>query len=136
MDTNFCPAHAILGFAYEQDGQFDKALQQFEQGQELSNESPIMVAEIGRLKAIQGDDGSARRALQKLEKLRKERYVPADNIAIIYAELDDMEKAFELFQEALDEQATGLIQLKVEPKLNKLRSDARFAYLMRRVGLD
>jgi hypothetical protein len=47
----------------------------------------------------------------------------------------DLDQAFAWFNQAYDERSNYLIYLGVEPTLDVLRSDIRYAELMRRVGL-
>jgi hypothetical protein len=47
----------------------------------------------------------------------------------------DNEQAFTWLNRAYDERDNWLIYLKVEPRLDPIRSDARFADLLRRVKL-
>ena len=65
----------------------------------------------------------------------KQRYVSPYFIAIIYAGLGEKDEAFKRLEEAYQERFDLLVYLKVEPKLDSLRSDPRFANLMRRAGL-
>jgi hypothetical protein len=59
-----------------------------------------------------------------------------DGIAVIYAGLGDKEQAFAWLNRACDERDNWLNYLKVEPRLDPLRSDARSTKLLQRVGLS
>ena len=48
----------------------------------------------------------------------------------------DVDDAFRWLETAMDEGATGLIYLRVHPRLDRIRSDPRFPDLVRRYGLD
>jgi hypothetical protein len=61
--------------------------------------------------------------------------VAVDDIADLYAQLGYREKAFAWLERAYQDRQQGLSQLKVAAKFDNLRSDPRFADLMRRVGL-
>jgi DNA-binding winged helix-turn-helix (wHTH) protein/TolB-like protein/Flp pilus assembly protein TadD len=50
------------------------------------------------------------------------------------AQLGEKDKAFETLEAAIRQRASGLVWLKVDPLLDPLRDDPRFADLMRRVG--
>ena len=52
-----------------------------------------------------------------------------------YAALGEKDKAFAALNGVLENREFGLVYLKVDPFLDPLRSDPRFADLMRRVGL-
>jgi hypothetical protein len=55
-------------------------------------------------------------------------------VAESYSLLGDSDNAFVWLNKAYDPHA-GLIYIKVEPKLDRLRSDPRYADLLRRMGL-
>ncbi len=57
------------------------------------------------------------------------------DIAAIYAGLGDNDQAFACLEKAYEQHDAKLVYLKVEPLLDPLRSDPRFAGLLRRVGL-
>jgi len=70
------------------------------------------------------------------ELLLQQRHVLPLDIAMIYARLGENDKAFVWLEKAYDERAGWLIELKVEPAWEKMRSDPRFQDLLRRVGLE
>jgi hypothetical protein len=56
------------------------------------------------------------------------------HIATIYAALGDKDQAFVWLQKAYDERDDRLILLKVDPFWDSLRSDPRYANLVRGIG--
>ena len=56
-------------------------------------------------------------------------------VARAHVELGEKEKAFAALNKAYENRSGGLSWLKVDPLLDPLRSDPRFADLMRKVGL-
>ena len=56
-------------------------------------------------------------------------------IAATYAGLGEKDRAFEWLEKAYDERSDWLVNLKVEQRFDGLRSDPRFADLLRRVNL-
>jgi hypothetical protein len=65
----------------------------------------------------------------------KQTYVSSVTIAQIYAPLEEKDKAFEWLEKGYREHDGRLVQLKVIPEFESLRSDPRFDDLVRRVGL-
>jgi len=68
--------------------------------------------------------------------MAKQRYISPGSIALIYAALGDKDQAFAWLEKA-DKGRDGILaRLKVDPRFDSLRSDPRFADLVRRVGLS
>ncbi len=61
--------------------------------------------------------------------------VPSYLVAIYFAALGEKDKAFGKLNQALKERNSDLEILKVDPRLDSLRDDPRFAELVRRAGL-
>jgi serine/threonine-protein kinase len=77
----------------------------------------------------------ARFRLGELETLGKERYVSPLELARLQALVGEREKAFASLETAFAERSAGLVFLKVEQAWDRIRDDARFASLVRRVGI-
>jgi eukaryotic-like serine/threonine-protein kinase len=77
----------------------------------------------------------ARLRLGDLETLAQERYVSPLDLARLQAQVGDREKAFSSLEAAFAERSAGLVYLKVDRAWDRIRDDARFAALVRRVGI-
>jgi hypothetical protein len=55
---------------------------------------------------------------------------------MIYAALDQKDKAFEWLTKAVEEHDFGLQDIKVEPMFDSLRSDPRFTDLLKKMNLE
>jgi hypothetical protein len=62
--------------------------------------------------------------------------VSAWGIAAVHASLGEVDEAFRWLDIAVEERASGLILLRVHPRLDPIRSDPRYLPLVRRVGLE
>src|SRR5262249_39061655 len=93
------------------------------------------IGALGYVYAVSGRKEEAQRVLEELREMSKRRYISAYTIAIVYAGLGEADPAFEWLSKAYEERAQSLIFLKVNPRLHSLRSDPRFADLVRRIGL-
>ena len=67
---------------------------------------------------------------------REQRVVAAWGIGAVHASLGDVDEAYRWLEMAVQEKASGLILLRVHPRLDPIRHDARYWPLVRRVGLD
>jgi hypothetical protein len=71
-----------------------------------------------------------------LTAARAQRVVSAWGIGAVHASLGDIDEAYRWLETAVQEKASGLSLLRVHPRLDPIRSDARYWPLVRRVGLD
>ena len=70
-----------------------------------------------------------------MQLLSERKYVSPVRIARIYVGLGDRERAFEWLEKGYAGRSDHLTQLKTDPTFDSLRSDPRFADLLRRVRL-
>ena len=135
MDPNYALAHLWLGQVYEQKRMYETAISEFQKGISASNGSSYALARIGQAYAIGGRRSEAQMVLNQLNDLSKEKYVSPYDIGIIYVGLGEKDQAFAWLERAYEERSVWLDFLKVEPNLDPLRSDPRYADLVRRMGL-
>jgi tetratricopeptide (TPR) repeat protein len=114
---------------------YREAVAELRKAVELSSDAPMDVAALGHAYAVSGQRVEAHKALQKLEDLAKRRYVSNFPQALIYAGLGENDRAIERLEWAFREHSSAMVKLKVDPRLEPLRGDARFTDLVRRVGL-
>ena len=60
----------------------------------------------------------------------------AYHVAVIYAALGDTDRAFERLEGAFEERSPWIGYMKVDPRVDPLRSDPRFDELLRKARLD
>jgi len=77
----------------------------------------------------------ARKILDELDQLSKQKYVSPFPIAVAYTGLRENDRAFEALEKAYAERSWGVGMLEVNPVFDPLRSDPRFSVLLRRVNL-
>ena len=135
LDPRFDGAHTDLARSLEALGRFDEAHAQYEEGRRLSGGVAGPSFGLAHLAASRGDVAEARRMLADLIAARRQRVVSAWGIAALHAGLGDVDEAFHWLDTAVEEGATGLIFLRVHPRLDAIRPDPRYAALLRRVGL-
>ncbi|HEV2733196.1 MAG TPA: tetratricopeptide repeat protein, partial [Longimicrobiaceae bacterium] len=94
------------------------------------------VATLGHTYARAGRREDAERVRGEIERARREgkTVTPFDYAAMLGA-LGRRDEAFAALEEAFVGQASGLVTIAVAPSMDPLRSDPRFAVLLRRLGL-
>lgn len=135
MDSNSGLAHWSLGNAYLQAHWFPEAIEEFETAIRLSGDSPDEPAGLAIAHALSGNSARARIILGNLTERSRKSYVPPTLLAIIHGSLDEKDAAFELLETAVRQRDPTLAFLKVDSYFDPLRSDPRFAELLKRIGL-
>jgi serine/threonine protein kinase/tetratricopeptide (TPR) repeat protein len=127
MDPNFSPARHWLGLAYLQKSMYKEGIAEFE----------MEFSSLGYAYAVAGRRTEAQQVLDKLNQLSKQKYVPAVSMARIYVGLGEKDQAFEWLEKAYqDGSIGGGTGIAVDPIFDPLRSDPRFADLLRRMNLQ
>jgi serine/threonine-protein kinase len=136
LDPRFDGAHTDLARSLEALGLFDEARAEYEEGRRLSGGVAGPSFGLAHLEAASGNTAEARRLLAELTEARARRVVSAWGIAAVHASLGEVDEAFRWLDIAVAERASGLILLRVHPRLDPIRSDPRYDALVRRLGLD
>ena len=138
MDANYPLSRHFLGLAYEKKGMTDQAIDELTKSVALSQGSPESIGALGYVQAVAGKRDEARRTLERLKDMSKQRYVQATSHAVIYTGLGERDAAFEWLQKAYEERDIGLVHLylKSNPIWDSIRSDPRFTEMLKRMRLD
>ncbi|MGH9955684.1 MAG: protein kinase domain-containing protein [Pyrinomonadaceae bacterium] len=135
MEPGFITTHFFLGRAYEAKGMYDQAIAEYATTVGTWGIPPESWA---RMKAAY-DKSGWKAFLQTwlnivLEK-HKQSYVPPFVIASFYARLDQKDDAIAWLEMAYEERDFRMEHIGTAFEFDSLRSDPRFADLLRRVGL-
>jgi DNA-binding winged helix-turn-helix (wHTH) protein/TolB-like protein/tetratricopeptide (TPR) repeat protein len=134
LDSSFVRAHVQLGQVYGQKGQYEEAISELKKAISLNSEDNYAIQLLGYMYAISRRTSEAYKALEELKERAKRTHVLPYDIAVIYVGLGEKDRAFEWLEKSFAERDEGLLYLRVDPVLDSLRSDPRFADLLRRVG--
>ena len=135
MDPNYGLTHWYLGQAYALKGMYAEAETELLKAKYLLQQNVAVEADIGYAYAASGKGGEAKKVIDELKQSSKQRYISSYYLALIYTGLGEKDSAFEWLENAYRERSDLLIYLKVDSRLDSLRSDARFAELVWRVRL-
>jgi Flp pilus assembly protein TadD len=128
--------HAVLALANEQKGDWSRAITEMERAYELDKESESEgLAQLGHIYAAAGRTLDARRVLKQLNELSQKRYVSAYNMGVLYASLGEKDEAFRWLQKVEEDRSEWFALINVDPRLDALHADPRFAGILRSVGL-
>lgn len=128
IEPRFGSALACLERAYTLKGQHREALEVLlrETGQESAVIQPNDPQQA--VKAVYRE--RLERRLESMEKTRRSSY----NLALLYAAVDERDRAFEWIEKAFEERDPMLVSIKADPAFDALRADPRFDRLLRRMG--
>jgi eukaryotic-like serine/threonine-protein kinase len=134
LNPGYHQPHAFLGLAYEQKGDWTKATAELEQAYKMDSE-PEALAQLGHVYAVAGRTADARKVLRQLTRQSRHRYVSAYQFAVMYAGLGERDEAFRWLQKVGEDRSEWFSAVNVDPRLDGLHADPRFAAVLRSVGL-
>lgn len=135
IDSSFAPGHVLLGRAQLQAGRLAEGVAELKKALDLSEGDTNEAAAVAYGLAVAGRRAEASAALQDLQARSQQTYVPPLSIALVYIALDQKAEAFEWLGRAFDDRSAGLVYARVDPALDPLRSDPRFAAWLSQIGL-
>ncbi|OLC99853.1 MAG: hypothetical protein AUH86_01405 [Acidobacteria bacterium 13_1_40CM_4_58_4] len=136
IDPAYAAAHYHLSVGYELTGKYDLWLEEWEKGARLLNDPELAFFEAARREYPKsGRPGVLKRLAALEEEQAKRIYIDPAWTANHYAVLGDKDMAFAWLEKAYAEKSAGIRYLKVDPNFHSLRSDPRYADLLKRMGL-
>jgi serine/threonine-protein kinase len=137
LNPNHPNARPLLALVYEAKGMYPEAIAELVKAESFWVGTSRVKGPLGRVYGLAGRRAEAQGVLQELLRDRAgSKYIAADDIAAVYIGLGETDRAFSWLQQACEERATALVNVKVEPAFDGLRGDRRFADLLRCVGLS
>jgi eukaryotic-like serine/threonine-protein kinase len=135
LDPDFAPAHWHLGWAYEQTGRFKEGVSEAKRALAIDGGSLLYLASLGHAYARAGMKSEASATLARLAEASTHRHVSAYHVAVIYIALGDTKVGLDWLERAYDEQSPWIGYLRVDPRVDPVRSDPRFEALLRKARL-
>ena len=133
MDPNRANAHMDIAYAYEKKGKHAEAVAEHITSLRLKGESAEATAALREAYATAGMKGFWRKRIEQMKSKRS--YIEPVEVANIYTELGELDEAFAWYEKAYQDRSPNLVGLKSSAAVDPLRSDPRYADLLRRVGL-
>ena len=137
LDPRYIAAYYFRGVAYVKKATYKEAIGEFEKGISISPDNPMALAGLGYGYAVMGRRADAERVLARLNELSKREFISPVWMAKIYTGLGEKDKAFESLERAYEDRSiVSVAFIKTNPMLDPLRTDQRFAELLRRLNLQ
>jgi len=134
LDRSFVPAYRLLSLAYQGKGMFNKAIAENQRWGELTgNKVKTEVA----LVQIYAAAGLKEEAVKLINQIETDKLGGNDHrgMATVYASLGNNDMAFQWLEKSYEKREESLCSLKIDQKMDSLRSDPRFDDLLKRIGL-
>jgi tetratricopeptide (TPR) repeat protein len=131
---NYEVARIWLARSYEQERRFPEAISLLDDGN-ASTRTLFKDAERARIYAECGRQNDSLRILGDLQKLSSTQFIDPGLLAGIFIGLGRKKDALSQLESSVQVHSTALTSLKVLPLYDPLRSDPRFAALLRAVHL-
>ena len=132
---SFYIAHRLLSLCYERRGDYASAITHNQLwGKGTGNKWKTDIA----LAHIYAASGQKDDAWKIIKSVNAEEFLGGNDyrgVALVYAALEEFDKAFDWLNKSYDMHEESLCSIKVDPKLDGLRSDDRFDELLQKVRL-
>ena len=123
-------ARSELALALSHKGLHNEAIEEYSK----TDYEPTYHMHLGYIYGIAGKREQALGILNHYLELSKKEFIWNSSIAIIYIGLGEKDKAFEWLDKAYEQSEGWMVQLKVDPMFDSLRSDPRFKDLLERMN--
>src|SRR5579864_88424 len=145
ISPTYLPGRIQLALAYEQVGKLPEAVAELERASGVISGSAApgghrmillwLTTPLGHAYAITGRKSEAINELNKLQAAANSRYIPASYFAILWIGLGDKDQAFTWLNRGYQERSEHVLYLGIEPLVDPMRSDPRFALLLKKIGI-
>ena len=135
LDPQYLPARRMIGAINLQMGRVADAIAVLEAAYAEARQEPILAASLAHARAVAGDRPGAAAVLDAIHRLDRRRYLPPYQLAIVHIGLGDADQAFAALERATVDADPALGYLAVDPRLQPIRTDPRYARLIALLGL-
>lgn len=127
--------HFVMGNLAAGKGMTAEAVAAHRRASELTGGSPLMLGWLGLSLAQSGNTAEARAVYARLQAMAPKVYVPPTSLAWIHLGLGETDSFFACMDRAVDARDHMLTPIKSYHFLDPIRSDPRYARLLRRMNL-
>jgi tetratricopeptide (TPR) repeat protein len=139
LEPNAKWLQAGLAWTYARKGDLAQAIVEYQkmrpQDYSVSASNQLIAAGWGWINAVAGKSKEAQTVITRFNELSATEPIDPYWVAAIYSGLGDKRQAFEFLEKSYRQHSGNLVFLKSDPFVESLRSDSRYADLLRRIGL-
>jgi serine/threonine protein kinase/tetratricopeptide (TPR) repeat protein len=132
---SFPVGYLYLGWAYQRKGDYQNAIPALEKSVNLSGRWSFVVGPLGQCYALAGRRAEALAIQKELEERYAKHEALATSVAAVYAGLGDRDQAFAWLEKGFEAHSGEMVRINFDQPYEPLKSDPRFADLLKRMGL-
>jgi tetratricopeptide (TPR) repeat protein len=133
LDPGYYYARVNLAEALAAKQTFDEAISEYQKARAL-NDDPFVLGLLGHAYASSGNKTEARKILEQLKELSRQRYVSAYSFVVVYLGLGDKEEALRWLEQSYQNRAGSDVGwIRVDSLLDPLHGDPRFEALAEKI---
>jgi adenylate cyclase len=136
LGPNFIWPHLGLAYCYAAKGMYEDAISETQKTVQITGRSAFTLGQLAWAYGLAGNKEKAMDILHELEKIRKRNSVDPAAFAYLYLGLDDKDQGLYWLQKMYEERSPEMLYLRAAPSWDRLRTDPRFAELIKNVGLE
>ena len=123
-----------LAYVYEIKGMKDEAVASYLKSRTLAGDTAEKIAALKAAYAVSGWKGYLQKRVDEMkEHARLQRYISPFSVALLYAQMGEKNQALAWLEKTYEERNYRLLFIKVDARLDVLRSEPRFLDLVRRI---
>jgi eukaryotic-like serine/threonine-protein kinase len=135
LDPNYPRGREALGWVYLKQGRNSEAIAELQKAVAAGGDRRIF-SSLGYVLAISGKKAEALKLLKEVQAKYERHEALGRDVAGIYAGLGDKDQVFIWLEKDFQARVGPLSRIRWEPPFESVRSDPRFADLLRRMGLQ
>ena len=136
LDPNYPAAHRLLSLSYQAKGLFEKAIIENDCWGMLTDNQPEADFCRAQIYAAAGREKEARDLIKSIEEDPSKIDNVYRGLALVYSSLGEIDQALEMLKKSCEIHEIALLSIKVDPKLDRVRSDPRFDNVLKILGVS
>jgi hypothetical protein len=130
FEPMFWPAHMFLAMVSQQQGDDDRAAAEAELATQLSERNPVAVSGLCHVLGARSATQQAAELSAELSARARTEYIDPYHFALVHLALGDETSALQRLEEVVGGRSWYASWLMVDPRLDRLRTNARFKVLL------
>ena len=114
----------------------NEAMDEIREGLEFFPKDPQLLGQMGNIYALRGEKEKTRAILDELLERSKKEYVHSTSIVLLYADLGEMDQAYEYLEKGYEKRDMHFALIKLSTMSHFISMDPRFIAFLKKMGLE